>query len=92
VATEQLRDLWLREPVVAIERAHQPCFFERRQLLASVALPQQELRRRTGDLVDLGAQRRPAELACADQALEAVDELDRSRVPTAHHRDQLTVA
>jgi hypothetical protein len=52
----------------------------------------QQLRGGASDLVDLGAQRCPAKLACAHQALEAVDELDRTRVAVTHHRDELAIA
>jgi hypothetical protein len=42
--------------------------------------------------VDLGTQRRPAKRACADQALETVDNLNAARLPVAHHRSQLAVS
>jgi hypothetical protein len=52
-----------------------------------VAVPQEQLGRRARYLVDLGTQRRPAERACADQALETVDDLHAARLPATHHRD-----
>jgi hypothetical protein len=59
--------------------------------LPRVALPQQQLGRGPGDLVDLGAQGRPAQRAGSDQSLEAVDDLDLLVLAVTHHRDQLAV-
>ena len=92
VASQQLGDLRLREPIVAIEGAHEPRLLEVRERLSRVASPQEQLGGRAADLVDLGAQRRPAQRTRPDQPLETVDDLDRSRVPAAHDRDELAVA